>query len=102
MGQLGGLLDSIASRPLYYGVEFVELPGPSVDGGAAQRICLDAADELKHLAKVRVAGSNPVFRSIVAGQSGFSNSRLGLAAVRSSPLKPVARVRSVLGTDLII
>ena len=29
-------------------------------------------DELDHLAKVRVAGSNPVFRSIVAGQRLFS------------------------------
>ena len=27
--------------------------------------------ELKHLAKVRVAGSNPVFRFIAAGQSWF-------------------------------
>ena len=28
-------------------------------------------DELKHLAKVRVAGSNPVFRSTVPVQRGF-------------------------------
>jgi hypothetical protein len=28
-------------------------------------------DEKHHLAKVRVAGSNPVFRSIVAGQRAF-------------------------------
>jgi hypothetical protein len=28
-------------------------------------------DELKHLAKVRVAGSNPVFRSIIGGQKQF-------------------------------
>jgi hypothetical protein len=28
-----------------------------------QRTCLDAVDELKRLAKLRVAGSNPVFRS---------------------------------------
>jgi hypothetical protein len=37
--------------------------GHCVDGGAAQRTCPDTVDELKHLAKVRVAGSNPVFRS---------------------------------------
>ena len=43
--------------------------GHCVDGGAVQRICPDALDKLKHLAKVRVAGSNPVFRSITAGRS---------------------------------
>ena len=30
-------------------------------------------DELKHLAEVRVAGSNPVFRSIAAGGTLFFN-----------------------------
>jgi len=30
-------------------------------------------DENTHLAKVKVAGSNPVFRSIVAGQGRFFN-----------------------------
>jgi hypothetical protein len=40
-----------------------EPSGRSVDGGIAQRTGLDAVDELKHLAKVRVAGPNPVFRS---------------------------------------
>jgi hypothetical protein len=39
--------------------------GPCVDGRPARRTRHDAVDELKHLAKVRVAGSNPVFRSIV-------------------------------------
>ena len=34
-----------------------------MDGGPAQRTGQDTMDELKHLAKVRVAGSNPVFRS---------------------------------------
>jgi len=29
-------------------------------------------DELKHIAKVSVAGSNPVFRSKIAGQEEFS------------------------------
>jgi hypothetical protein len=47
------------------------LGGHSEDGGPAQRIRLDTVDELKHLAKVRVAGSNPVFRSIAAGQGQF-------------------------------
>jgi hypothetical protein len=46
--------------------------GRSADGRPAQRIRQDVADELKHLAKVRVAGSNPVFRSNGApGRGGF-------------------------------
>ena len=44
-----------------------------MDGRPAQRTRLDAVDEVKHLAKVRVAGSNPVFRSIIAGQGQFIN-----------------------------
>ena len=32
---------------------------------------MDALDDSRNLAKVRVAGSNPVFRSIRAGQPGF-------------------------------
>jgi hypothetical protein len=32
--------------------------------------------EVTHLAKVKVAGSNPVFRSILAGQRWFSTSTL--------------------------
>jgi hypothetical protein len=47
--------------------------GQSVDGRAARRTRRDVLDELKHLAKVRVAGSNPVFRSILAGQKRFLN-----------------------------
>ena len=45
-----------------------------MDRGAGQRTELDVVDELKHLAKVGVAGSNPVFRSIpsiVAAQRQF-------------------------------
>jgi hypothetical protein len=34
-----------------------------VDGRPVQGTHQNAVDELKHLAKVRVAGSNPVFRS---------------------------------------
>jgi hypothetical protein len=34
-----------------------------VDGGPAKRLGPDVLDDLNHLAKVRVAGSNPVFRS---------------------------------------
>jgi hypothetical protein len=37
--------------------------GLSVDGRPVQRTRQDTVDELNHLAKVRVAGSNPVFRS---------------------------------------
>jgi hypothetical protein len=39
-----------------------------VDGAARQGARQTQTDENHHLAKVRVAGSNPVFRSIVAGQ----------------------------------
>ncbi len=42
--------------------------GQSVDGCPAQRTRPDAVDDLKHLAKVRVADSNPVFRSIESGR----------------------------------
>jgi hypothetical protein len=46
--------------------------GQSADAVATHATGLDTVDELNHLAKVRVAGSNPVFRSIkVPGQSGF-------------------------------
>ena len=51
-----------------------------MDGGPAQRTAKDTMDELKHLAKVRVAGSNPVFRSILAGQKQFLNPLLGTQA----------------------
>jgi hypothetical protein len=37
----------------------------SVDGRSVKKTRQDTVDELKHLAKVRVAGSNPVFRSLV-------------------------------------
>jgi hypothetical protein len=67
------------------------LGGRSVDGMPAQRAGLDASDKLKHLAKVRVAGSNPVFRSIAAARGPFFNRagledsvRLRLDHVRSS------------------
>jgi len=46
--------------------------GRSVDGRPAQKTRQDTADELKHLAKVRVAGSNPVFCSILPVQRRFS------------------------------
>ena len=45
------------------GLNSGESGGRSVDGRPVQRTGLDALDEFKHLAKVRVAGSNPVFRS---------------------------------------
>jgi len=44
-----------------------------MDGTAPRRTGADLPDEFRHLAKVRVAGSNPVFRSRldVAGQGWF-------------------------------
>ena len=47
--------------------------GQSVDVGAARWAAVDALDELKHLAKVRVASSIPVFRSKMAGQGSIFN-----------------------------
>ena len=44
-------------------------------GSPAQRTGLDVVDELKHIAKLWVAASNPVVRSIVAGQGPFSDIR---------------------------
>ena len=44
-----------------------------MDGQARHGSEADHNDEKHHLAKVRVAGSNPVFRSIVAGQIHFFN-----------------------------
>lgn len=47
--------------------------GLSVDGRPVQRTRQDTVDELNHLAKVRVAGPNPVFRSKkVPGQGRIS------------------------------
>ena len=88
MGQLGGLLDSIASRPLYYGVEF---DGPSWTLCGRKSISGDLCGRPEtnpHLAKVRVAGSNPVFRSIVAGQRVcFSTQPWEVLSTR--PLRPL-------------
>ena len=39
-----------------------------VDGAAFHRIGIDNKDQFQHLAKVRVAGSNPVFRSTTSSQ----------------------------------
>jgi hypothetical protein len=58
-----------------------------VDGEPAQSTRPDAVDELKHLAKVRVAGSNPVFRSIVGVQAQFSTLFDSLRRRLRSPLQ---------------
>ena len=42
-----------------------------MDGTARRETGVDIGDKNFHLAKVRVAGSNPVFRSIVAGRRHF-------------------------------
>ena len=42
-----------------------------MDGTESQGTACASMDQITHLAKVRVAVSNPVFRSIVAGQTGF-------------------------------
>jgi len=57
-----------------------------VDVGAARWAAVDALDELKHLAKVRVASSIPVFRSKMAGQGSIFNPM-------SPPLTRTPRIR---------
>jgi hypothetical protein len=42
----------------------------------------NTVDEVTHLAKVKVAGSNPVFRSILAGQRWFFNLDIVLRVMR--------------------
>jgi hypothetical protein len=61
------------SRPLYNRDESSGLGGNWVDGTPGQRTVANATDGFCHLAKVGVAGSNPVFRSKGAGQGGFSS-----------------------------
>ena len=46
------------------GWDLGEFDGRSLDRRPAQKTRWGPVDELKHLAKVRVAGSNPVFRSM--------------------------------------
>jgi hypothetical protein len=53
----------VDSRPLYYGGGLSGRGGNWVDRSARQGTGQDPVDENPHLAKVRVAGSNPVFRS---------------------------------------
>ena len=66
--------------------------GHSMDGSACQRIVENWVDESHHLAKVRVAGSNPVFRSkripwergfFRSTRDGFLPSRPGTGSRRS-------------------
>jgi hypothetical protein len=53
----------LRSRPLYNRGESGGLGGNWVDRTAGQGTGENPVDEYCHLAKVRVAGSNPVFRS---------------------------------------
>ena len=66
-------------------------------GGPVQRTRLDALNELKHLAKVRVAGSNPVFRSNEAGQGLLSTSPLRPQRLLTSLHVSVAHEAVALG-----
>jgi hypothetical protein len=55
---------AVGSRAVYYSGGLGGRVGNWVEGPALQRIPPDLGDEIKHLAKVRVGGSNPVFRSL--------------------------------------
>ena len=66
--RVGGLDPPEArSRPLYHSDGLAGHNGNWVDGTARRRTEADLQDETRHLAKVRVAGSNPVFRSKNSG-----------------------------------
>src|SRR5580658_2757708 len=52
------------SRALYYSDGLGGRSGNWVDESAQWGTWVDCSDEKHHLAKVRVAGSNPVFRSL--------------------------------------
>jgi hypothetical protein len=56
------------SRALYYSEGLGRRGGNWADGAARQKTRQTKSDGFHHPAKVRVAGSNPDFRSIVAGQ----------------------------------
>jgi len=59
------------SSPLYNRGESGGLGGNRLDGTASQGTGRNPVDEYCHLAKVGGAGSNPVFRSKVAGRGRF-------------------------------
>jgi hypothetical protein len=65
-------LRCFSSRSLYNSAESGGRSGNWVDGTARRWIQLDLQDGNRHLAKVGVAGSNPVFRSKDAGHRQFS------------------------------
>jgi hypothetical protein len=72
----GTTIDAL-SRPLYYGALFGGLRGNWVDRTACQRSGTYDKDPGQHLAKVGVAGSNLVVRSISEALSGASDARSG-------------------------
>ena len=56
------------SRPLYYRDGLGGRGGNWVDGTASQATCGNQMNQIPHHAKVRSAGSNPVFRSVLPGR----------------------------------
>jgi hypothetical protein len=73
----------VDSRALYYSAKLDGRAGNWVDGPALQRSRQTKWDENHHLAKVRVAGSNSVFRSILAGRRHFSVLKFRVLAISS-------------------
>jgi len=61
---VGVILVERRSRALYYGGALTGPSGNWVDAMARRGAHRDLVDQIHYLAKVRVAGSNPVFRSI--------------------------------------
>jgi hypothetical protein len=100
---LPGCLVGPRCRPLYNRGVFSGLAGNWVDEAAGQGIGENPVDGFRDLAKVGVAGSNPVFRSKRPGQRLARGSNLAPVALRSgrrstsAPQFPV--VRSTFGGD---
>src|ERR1700722_10145401 len=74
------------SRPVYNSGVFSGLPGNRVDSTARQRTGSYSKDPVQRLAKVRVAGSNPVVRSKL--QSAVQSSNLGCPCTGTSESDP--------------
>ena len=78
------------SRPVYNRGESGGLGGNWPDGAAGQGTGENSVDGVNHLAKVRVAGSNPVFRSKEVGLDQGRIRTCRILALDSCPSRPIS------------
>ncbi len=78
MSPLAWSLTNSHGRPLYHRGGLSGRDENWVDGTASQGTGQSLVDKIHHLAKVRVAGSNPVFGSKIPGGAHFFNPNLDL------------------------